>query len=139
MREFSYSVINKFKIITALCCILFFSFSIHAETIYELDFTSATGDVKEWFYNKNWVFHEDIKDMNFGFSVGDNMASTVGDLLWFGPLKRLQKLMFHTPLVYGFVAGSFVYHDYIWYPNHGKKRYNKWLNTTHWGRLFDSY
>ncbi len=85
------------------------------------------------------VVGEDISDMNFGFSVGDNMASTVGDLLWFGPLKRLQKLMFHTPLVYGFVAGSFVYHDYIWYPRHGQRRFDKWRTETQWGQLFDRY
>ena len=43
---------------------------------------------------------------NWHFSVGDNFASRVGDVLWFGPLKGLQKLFFHTPLVYVFVAGS---------------------------------
>ena len=84
------------------------------------------------------IVGEDIDQYNFGFKVGDNAASVVGDLLWFGPLKRLQKLMFHTPLVYAFVAGSFVYHDYVWYPTEGKRRVNKWL-TTHWGRLFQQY
>ena len=84
------------------------------------------------------VVGEDIKDMNFGFQVGDNAASRVGDLLWFGALKRLQKLMFHTPLVYAFVAGSFVYHDYVWYPTAGKKRIDPW-RATPWGKLFESY
>lgn len=84
------------------------------------------------------VVGEDIRDMNFGFQVGDNAASRVGDLLWFGPLKRLQRLMFHTPLVYAFVAGSFVYHDYVWYPTQGKKRIDPW-RATPWGRLFESY
>lgn len=80
----------------------------------------------------------DIKDFDFGFKVGDNAASVVGDLLWFGPLKRLQRLMFHTPLVYAFVAGSFVYHDFVWYPTEGKRRVNKWKRTP-WGQLFESY
>ncbi len=84
------------------------------------------------------VVGEDISKANFGFRVGDNAASVVGDLLWFGPLKRLQKLMFHTPLVYAFVAGSFVYHDYVWYPIEGKRRVNKWMQTR-WGQLFESY
>jgi len=84
------------------------------------------------------VVGEDIKDLNFNFSVGDNLASNVGDLLWFGPLKWLQKLAFHTPLVYAFVAGSFVYHDHFWYPTEGKRRVKKWMKTP-WGRLFDSY
>jgi uncharacterized protein (DUF362 family) len=38
--------------------------------------------------------------------VGDNGASMVGDVMWFGPLKRFQKLFFHTPLVNLFVFGS---------------------------------
>ena len=70
MRRTSFSVYCKCKIITALFCYLFFTFSIHAETIYELDFTSATGNVKEWFYKKNWEFHEDINDMNIRFDMG---------------------------------------------------------------------
>ena len=70
MRGISLSVINKCKIITTLFCFLFLSFSIHAETIYELDFTSATGNVKEWFYDKSWEFHEDINDMNIRFDMG---------------------------------------------------------------------
>ena len=79
MREISFSVFNKCKIITALCFFLILSFSIHAETIYELDFTSATGDVKEWFYNKNWVFHEDINDMNIRFDMGRLVIEPTND------------------------------------------------------------
>jgi len=70
MREIRFSVISKCKIITALLCLLFLSFSIYAETIYELDFSSASGNVKEWFYNKNWEFHEDIHAMNLRFNKG---------------------------------------------------------------------
>lgn len=84
------------------------------------------------------VVGEDISGYDFEFEVGDNAASMVGDLLWFGPLRRLQKLLFHTPLVYAFVAGSFVYHDHIWYPTEGKRRVNKWRKTP-WGQLFESY
>src|SRR3954451_13634915 len=35
----------------------------------------------------------------WGCSVGDNLASHFGDFLWFGPLKKAQKLFFHTPLI----------------------------------------
>src|SRR5881397_1847293 len=41
----------------------------------------------------------DISGESWGFSVGDNGASMVGDFMWFGPMKRFQKLFFHTPLV----------------------------------------
>ncbi len=82
---------------------------------------------------------EDISNVNFNYSVGDNMASHVGDLLWFSPLKVFQKLFFHTPLVYMFVMGSFVYHDYIWWPFLGKKRQDEFRKNSPWGQLFDKY
>jgi uncharacterized protein (DUF362 family) len=85
------------------------------------------------------VVGEDISAVNFGFSVGDNMASRVGDLLWFGPMKRLQRLCFHTPLVYLFVFGSFFYHDYLWWPLKGRKIQKALARDTQWGRLFDHY
>lgn len=85
------------------------------------------------------VVGEDISDVNFGFEVGDNGASRVGDLLWFGPLKKIQKLFFHTPLVYIFIIGSAVYHDLYWYPVKGKKIVRDFQENTEWGRLFKSY
>ena len=82
---------------------------------------------------------EDISRTNFGFSVGDNFASRVGDLVWFGPLRRLQKLFFRTALVYLFVYGSFLYHDYLWWPLKGKRIQREVVKNTKWGRLFKEY
>ncbi len=82
---------------------------------------------------------EDISGVDFGFSVGDNLPSTVGDALWFGPLKLLQRIFFRTPLVYFFVLGSFVYHDYFWWPLKGKRIQKEKVAGTPWGRLFQSY
>jgi uncharacterized protein (DUF362 family) len=80
-----------------------------------------------------------LADERWGFSVGDNGASRVGDLLWFGPLKRFQKLFFHTPLVNLFVLGSEVYHDYYRWPLRDRGVYEQWREATPWGRLFDHY
>ncbi|MFH2056107.1 MAG: DUF362 domain-containing protein, partial [bacterium] len=85
------------------------------------------------------VVGEDIREVNFDFKVGDNAASRIGDLFWFSPLKVLQKLMFHTPLVYIFVFGSAFYHDKFWYPRKGKRIFNEWLEGTEWGELFKQY
>lgn len=79
---------------------------------------------------------DDVSDENWQFSVGNNAASRVGNVLWFGPLRKIQKLFFHTPIVYVFVAGSFLYHDFIWYPLHSRKILNEFQQTK-WGRLFD--
>jgi len=85
------------------------------------------------------VGESEIGQENWHFSVGDNLASRVGDLLWFGPLKRLQKLFFRTPLVYLFVAGSYVYHDFLWYPAFGRRQVRGFVRTSPWGVLFERY
>ena len=82
---------------------------------------------------------EDISDMNFQFSVGDNPASRVGDLIWYGPLRRFQKLFFRTPLVYLFILGSYIYHDYVWWPFVGKRYMEVLEINTEWGRFFAHY
>jgi uncharacterized protein (DUF362 family) len=84
------------------------------------------------------VAGEDISEVNFHFHQTDNPVSKVGKLFWYGPLKSLQHLMFHTPLVYFFVFGSFLFHDYLWWPIKGKRRM-KDIADTEWGRLFESY
>ncbi len=81
----------------------------------------------------------EIKRTDWEFVVGDNAASKVGDLFWFGPMKPLAKLMFQTPMVNAFIMGSFIYHDYIWYPTEGRKTVDKWLRDTEWGQLFLQY
>lgn len=81
----------------------------------------------------------DISNESWGFKVGDNGASRVGDLMWFGPLKGLQKLFFHTPLVYAFIAGSEVYHDYYRWPLKDKRTFEKWKKNDDWGKLFEAY
>lgn len=81
----------------------------------------------------------DIARETWGFRVGDNAASRVGDFMWFGPLKRMQKLFFHTPLLHAFVFGSEFYHDYLRWPLRDKKVFDHWQEATHWGRLFARY
>lgn len=85
------------------------------------------------------VVGEDIASVNFRFSVGNNLASRVGHLLWFSPLKIFQKLFFHTPLVYIFVFASYFYHDYLWFPIKGRRVVDEYLRSSKWGRLFAAY
>ncbi|MEX0602313.1 MAG: DUF362 domain-containing protein [Bacteroidota bacterium] len=85
------------------------------------------------------VVGDSIEGIDWKFSVGDNGVSRVGDILWFGPLKRVQSLFFRTPLVHLFVLGSEAYHDYYRWPVRDRRIFRKWLKTSPWGRLFDSY
>ncbi len=85
------------------------------------------------------VVGEDIRDVNFGFKVGKNLAARAGHTLWFGPLKSLQHLFFRTSLVYIFVFASFFYHDYVWWPFVGRRIQAKVRKETKWGKLFEKY
>ena len=85
------------------------------------------------------ILGEDISSMNFGFSVGHNFASRFGHLFWFSPLRRIQRLLFQTPLVYLFVLGSYFYHDLIWWRFIGKRMMETIKMNTKWGRFFENY
>jgi uncharacterized protein (DUF362 family) len=85
------------------------------------------------------VVGSDVRGESWGFRVGDNSASRVGDLLWFGPLKSIQNLFFRTPLVNVFILGSEAYHDFYRWPMRDRRTFENWLQTTEWGRLFAVY
>jgi uncharacterized protein (DUF362 family) len=73
------------------------------------------------------------------FSVGDNGASRVGDIVWFGPLKPFQNVFMRTPLVNLFILGSEAYHDYYRWPVRDRHVFESWLANTPWGELFQGY
>jgi uncharacterized protein (DUF362 family) len=81
----------------------------------------------------------DLAEENWRFSVGDNGASRVGDIIWFGPLKPIQNVFMRTPLVNLFIFGSEAYHDYYRWPVRDRRVFESWLATTPWGRLFARY
>ncbi len=81
----------------------------------------------------------DLANESWGFHVGDNGASRVGDLVWFGPLKPMQNVLMRTPLVNLFILGSEVYHDYYRWPTRDRRVFESWLANTPWGELFQEY
>jgi hypothetical protein len=54
--------------------LLFFIFSayisVNAETVYELNFKDASGDVLTWFKKNRWESGQDIAEMNLRFEDG---------------------------------------------------------------------
>jgi uncharacterized protein (DUF362 family) len=82
---------------------------------------------------------DDLKNERWKFSVGDNAASNVGDIMWFGPMKKFQNFFFRTPLVNMFIFGSEFYHDYYRWPLRDKQIFAKWLKETEWGKMFLKY
>ncbi len=85
------------------------------------------------------VVGEDISNVNWRFSVGDNAASLAGNLLWFSPLRKFQNIFFRTPLVHLFIFGSEAYHDYYRWPVKDRWVFHRWLRSSQWGKLFASY
>ena len=81
----------------------------------------------------------DLANESWHFQVGDNGASRVGDIVWFGPLKPVQNVLMRTPLVNLFILGSEVYHDYYRWPARDRKVFESWLANTSWGQLFQTY
>jgi hypothetical protein len=82
----------------------------------------------------------DAAKENWQFHVGKNLVRIGGgDLIWFGPLKRFQKLFFRTPLVNGFILASDVYHDFYRWPLLDRRVFERWCETTEWGQLFLRY
>jgi uncharacterized protein (DUF362 family) len=82
----------------------------------------------------------DAANENWKFRVGKNLVRLGGgDLIWFGPLKRFQKLFFHTPLVNGFILASEAYHDLYRWPFVDRRIFERWCEGTEWGQLFLRY
>jgi uncharacterized protein (DUF362 family) len=81
----------------------------------------------------------DLANESWSFRVGDNGASRVGDIVWFGPLKPVQNVLMRTPLVNLFILGSEVYHDYYRWPARDRRVFEGWLANTAWGQLFQEY
>ena len=85
------------------------------------------------------VGDSDLANESWGFAVGDNGASRVGDIVWFGPLKPIQNVFMRTPLVNLFILGSEAYHDYYRWPVRDRHVFESWLANTAWGELFQAY
>jgi uncharacterized protein (DUF362 family) len=95
----------------------------------------GTGDPREI----DLVGDTDLANESWNFRVGDNGASRIGDIVWFGALKPVQNLLMRTPLVNLFILGSEVYHDYYRWPARDRRVFESWLTNTNWGRLFQEY
>ncbi len=81
----------------------------------------------------------EVAGERWDFSVGVNLGTGVGRLIWHTPLQIFQKLLFHTPLVKIFIFASEYYHDHFWYPIKGRRIVDDWKQNSPWGQLFEEY
>jgi hypothetical protein len=79
-----------------------------------------------------------IAGVNFGFKTKRSLVIWGDQMLRIGPLRFLERLLLHSPLVVWAPFASNVYHDLMWYPTVGKARIRAFAKTP-WGKLFDRY
>lgn len=92
------------------------------------------GDVKEI-----EIVGHDIEEINWHFHGQENTFASHGQkMIYWGPLKPLEKVLLRTVLAPWSYIASILYHDYYWYPFIGRPRVNAMLETR-WGRLFQQY
>ncbi|MEW6328540.1 MAG: DUF362 domain-containing protein [Candidatus Micrarchaeota archaeon] len=82
------------------------------------------------------VVGDDIRNVNYGFRVGESVVVFGDKLFRKGALSFVEPVLFRTPLFGLCVLGSAVYHDWIWYPTVGKQRIKRFAKTE-WGKLFE--
>ncbi len=84
------------------------------------------------------VIGADISAVNFHFKTKKSLVIWGDQCLRKGPLRFLEHLALHTPLVAWAPFASNFYHDFLWYPSIGKRRIKEFMRTD-WGRLFQEY
>jgi hypothetical protein len=81
---------------------------------------------------------DEIDRVNFHFESKRSFVIWGDQMLRLGPLRFLEKVLLHSPLVVWAPFASNVYHDYMWYPTVGASRIRDFSRTT-WGGLFEQY
>src|SRR5260221_1779632 len=79
---------------------------------------------------------DDVSAMNLRFRVSRSLVIWGDQMLRLGPLRFLEKIALHSPLVVWAPAASNFYHDLLWYPTIGRARIARFRRTQS-GRLFD--
>ena len=84
------------------------------------------------------IVGDPIDGIDFGFESKRSFVIWGDQMLRLGPLRFLEKLLLHSPVVVWATFASNVYHDYMWYPTVGARRIGEFSRTV-WGALFDEY
>jgi len=85
------------------------------------------------------IVGEDISGVNWGFEGNKNTFASRGQkAIYWGPLKPLEKLLLRTALAPWSYVASWLYHDWYWYPLHGREKVIE-AYKSQWGKLFKNY
>jgi hypothetical protein len=84
------------------------------------------------------VVGADINSVSFHFTTKKSFVIWGDQMLRKGPLRFLEKVALHSPLMVWAPAASNFYHDVLWYPTIGRAKISK-FNRTEWGQLWRDY
>ena len=89
--------------------------------------------------SKIQVVGEDISGVNWQFSGVENTFASRGQkMIYWGPLKPVERMLLRSPLVGLAFLASNLYHNGYWLKTRGRRRIKEALKTP-WGQLFESY
>jgi uncharacterized protein (DUF362 family) len=80
----------------------------------------------------------DVENVNLHFRTRRSFVIWGDQMLRRGPLRFLEKIALHSPLMVWAPAASNIYHDCLWYPTIGRAIIRGYAKTK-WGRLFADY
>ena len=81
---------------------------------------------------------EDIGELNFRFKTKRSLVIWGDQMLRLGPLRFLERIALHSPLVFWAPIASNMYHDWLWYPTIGRRKIKKFMDSP-WGKLWQTY
>ena len=84
------------------------------------------------------VVGDDWEQVRFQFETKKSLVIWGDQMLRKGPLRFLERVALHSPLVAWAPFASNVYHDWFWYPTVGRSRIRGFRSTA-WGSLYESY
>ncbi len=85
------------------------------------------------------VVGEDVSEVNWRLNASEETFASRGQkLIYWGPLKRLERLLLRTVIAPWSYLASNLYFNGYWYNVIGRRRARKALETP-WGRLFRAY
>ncbi|HXH28411.1 MAG TPA: DUF362 domain-containing protein [Candidatus Polarisedimenticolia bacterium] len=79
---------------------------------------------------------DDVSAIDLHFEVSRSLVIWGDQMLRRGPLRFLERVALHSPLVVWAPFASNVYHDLLWYPTIGRSRIRR-FRATEWGRFFE--
>lgn len=82
------------------------------------------------------IVGESVEGVNFGFRAKRSLVIWGDQMLRVGPLRFLERIALHSPLMVWAPLASNLYHDWMWYPTAGRAKIGRFRRTK-WGRFLD--